>query len=291
MFGFGTMNPFCHDGRWGLLNERGDVLLPPEFDEICSAIEPYPLSYGGEEYLIVKRDDKAGVCMSGAWDRERNVVEKAELVLPFIYDDIFSILQVNDMETDCFIAKRNGKWGIVDVDGVVLLPFDYDEISWPEQICDWSGRPYDDTYCCPPYRGEIRQYTFLCFKQTGEKGNRFSLLSFPELRVMLPNVLTEEPMWMYPGKEGIVAVFVRSNGACGALNEYGHWLIPLQKDKEAFQNAWRKFLHDWKRKRRKMERAETICIERPRKMRFFRKGGRRKWEKRKKRSFSIAKTM
>lgn len=91
--------------RFGLINDEGKILLNPEFESIYSNRD-YP------NHLIVKK-------------KEYQVynIDKNKLSAAYDYLKFAAI----DYSYSCYIiAKRKGKWGIIDADENIIVPFDYD---------------------------------------------------------------------------------------------------------------------------------------------------------------------
>lgn len=52
-----------------------------------------------------------------------------KMVVPMKYDDIFNIHQLGDSEKTYFTASKDGKWGLLDSTGKMLIPFEYGSVS------------------------------------------------------------------------------------------------------------------------------------------------------------------
>ncbi|ANH83131.1 hypothetical protein A8C56_21020 [Niabella ginsenosidivorans] len=126
-------------GRLGLLSPEGKWLLQPEYDSIDtrsrtewvvkkkntqSLFTPssFLLPFRFEEvynmngrYFNVRLQDQWGV-----YDREAN-----RLTVPCSYEDMDYCYGCEEKGDYCF-AKKNGKWGVIDFNNNVLLPFEYD---------------------------------------------------------------------------------------------------------------------------------------------------------------------
>ena len=96
----------CIDGKWGLIDSAGEWKLEPQFEEIlCNeAGQAYfqncVFAKQGDQILLVRDGETLG-----------NPYEDAE---PF-------------SETGYAAVCREGKWGFVDANGEIRIPFQYDE--------------------------------------------------------------------------------------------------------------------------------------------------------------------
>lgn len=93
--------------KWGAINERGEWMFKPEYEDIITA---YPRGH------FVRFDGKYGFCN-----------EKGIFTIDFKYDELKETLSFND-SVSYFLAKQNGKWGIVIDDDKVLLSIEYDSV-------------------------------------------------------------------------------------------------------------------------------------------------------------------
>lgn len=97
-----------YDGaKVGYVNDWGKVLLPAEFDEA--------ISLDGENYFGVQKQNKWGV-----YSQKNN-----DLIIPIEYDKL-DYCGGCGMKPNYIYAKSNEKWGIVNFENEVLVPFEYD---------------------------------------------------------------------------------------------------------------------------------------------------------------------
>lgn len=128
----GRIKPSQKNGRWGLIDDNGNVIIPFEYDEIKfawkntfnvrkkgkwgiideAAVVIIPCEYDEEfhflEAMSVKKDGKWGI-----------IDNKNKVIIPFEYDLKFDL-------GDIMSVKKGGKWGIIDNKNKVLIPFEYD---------------------------------------------------------------------------------------------------------------------------------------------------------------------
>jgi hypothetical protein len=120
------------NGRWGLINKNGKIVIP----------------------FSAKQYDDYGYYQNGViWVMERKYGEvkygvidtKGNLIIPTMYDD-FSYFEDN-----LAWAKKNGKWGIIDKNNKVVVPFQYnfdcDECENPaHEESEFDHNYLDDLY-------------------------------------------------------------------------------------------------------------------------------------------------
>lgn len=95
------------DGKWGLLDNYGNEIIPFEFEEIIS------LSYS-EGLIGIKKDGKWGFI-----DREGNSV------VPIKYDSVFPLYGKFGITK----VQLDRKWGLLDRDGIELTNINYTRVE------------------------------------------------------------------------------------------------------------------------------------------------------------------
>ncbi|WP_165392206.1 WG repeat-containing protein [Pseudomonas tructae] len=95
------------DGRYGMLNRKGEVVIPLRFSH-------RPLCQDG--YVVVYENGLGGLMSTSG-----------KQVLPFQYDGIAYNTWGGRLINDNLLSvSKEGKWGFVDLTGKVVLPFIYD---------------------------------------------------------------------------------------------------------------------------------------------------------------------
>ena len=106
-FSNGGLAAICGKSKkWGLINSSGEEVLPCVYDNLWCL----------PEFFTLEKNGKLGLANA-----------QGKIVLPCEYGDI-----VGDEGAGLeplFRAKKGEKWGVVDKDGAVLAPFEFDEIS------------------------------------------------------------------------------------------------------------------------------------------------------------------
>lgn len=126
------------NGKWGLINKNGTIVEPfVHNEEILFSNNFASLTRNGEN-LIISRD---GQIFYGKIKNEKSVGHEGiiivnkqgkyglmnhvgEMVIPFEYDEI-----VKDNTKRCFVVTQNKKNGLVSFEGMLLIPLEYDGIG------------------------------------------------------------------------------------------------------------------------------------------------------------------
>lgn len=90
------------DGKWGLVNEVGQVVIPLIYDDV---------GHFSEGLVYAKQNGKYGF-----------IDKKGQVVIAFKYDD------ARNFSEGLAGVKKNDKWGFVDVKDKVVLDFHYDGV-------------------------------------------------------------------------------------------------------------------------------------------------------------------
>ena len=106
-FSNGGLAAICGKSKkWGLINSSGEEVLPCVYDNVWHL----------PEFFTLEKDGKLGLANA-----------QGKIVLPCEYGDIVG--EEGASLEPLFRAKKGEKWGVVDKDGAVLAPFEFDEIS------------------------------------------------------------------------------------------------------------------------------------------------------------------
>lgn len=110
-------------GKWGIINVNFEEVLPCEYDYI----NELPLT----EYRTTGVKDGAAYIIS---------LEKEPFQQKKVAEDC-DIGEMNEMDGYAFITAQNGRKGLVDYSGEIVLEPIYQEISYPEHL--YKGDTYD----------------------------------------------------------------------------------------------------------------------------------------------------
>lgn len=93
------------DGKSGLINDKGKIILPIIYDEVDNGVY--------ESAVRIKKDGLYGLA-----DINGNVI------VPTIYEDSHGSLH-----NGLLAVKSDGKWGFIDRNNNVIIPFQYKSVS------------------------------------------------------------------------------------------------------------------------------------------------------------------
>ncbi|NML40616.1 WG repeat-containing protein [Chitinophaga sp. G-6-1-13] len=139
------------NGRKGLINEKGQWVLKPEYDKLEVEFNVYlavykqgkmtyadtwgklllPLQF---EKVGILDDDRYDVKQQGKWGIYD--VRRQQLVIPAVYDE-FDYCGGCGRKSDYLYAKKNGKWGIISAANEVLVPFAFEHSHFMMRSDEW----------------------------------------------------------------------------------------------------------------------------------------------------------
>ena len=124
---------------WGLIDEDGNEILPPRYSEIRTSKEDFAafkekgkwgfINKKGEVVIAAQYDnvlDFSSGLSAAVQNKKVGFINKGNnLVIPMIYEDATSFAPKM-----CVAAvKKDGKWGIIDKQGTILLEMIFDSIE------------------------------------------------------------------------------------------------------------------------------------------------------------------
>lgn len=140
------------DGRWAVINDRGRIKTDFIFDEIRTSINADPpvfIAQQGEQfYLLSHKGRRLGKEAYDEIHQDNNGLFRVRLGLYWGMmnakaDLIISVEneQIVCLDPQNFLAVRGGKCGLLNANGDVLIPFEYDRIEriklgWRAQMGD-----------------------------------------------------------------------------------------------------------------------------------------------------------
>ena len=114
------------NGKFGILDSLGKWVVKPQYDSIWQMAKNG--AFGTEKYTdlaLFKKNGKCGLLCNTGLIKIQGKFEDLDYT-----DDLMSV-EENSFGTVIFIAKLNGKYGVVDENDSILLPFEYSRIrSW-----------------------------------------------------------------------------------------------------------------------------------------------------------------
>ncbi|MBC9798055.1 WG repeat-containing protein [Sinomicrobium weinanense] len=130
------------DDKWGMFNRHGKQLIPVKYDYIHIA-DNYRTEEYSKDWVSVKDNDlygliniKTGVVISPEYTKILPFDKVIEVTLPTENDHKYRLMNLKGkplggpyeditLKYGCFIAKKEGKYGLLSARGEVLLPFSY----------------------------------------------------------------------------------------------------------------------------------------------------------------------
>ena len=185
-------------GKWGLINERGETIIPFEYESIYN--------HQNNEIIRVKLNGKWGVV------NRDNIA-----IVPFEFEDIGIFANGRAK------AKKIGKWGVIDDRGDTKCPFDFDRIH-DENNYYWEVMKCDYTYENRPVRRQNRwggtYYKDNYWKVSHEKWGLVNM----EGEIIIPCEYEN----IYAPINGIIRC--KKNKRWGCVNEKNEIIIPFEFD-------------------------------------------------------------
>ena len=133
------------DGKKGVVDYTGNILVPFEFDYIFPGIQ--------NGYYVVYKDEKAGLYEPGKG-----------LVVPCIYDCI--VTNNTCTHNDYMPVNKNNKWGVLSPFGKLIVPLEYENTPgcYKDGILVEKGKSWPSNWGILSYNGDpiiIPQYSNL----------------------------------------------------------------------------------------------------------------------------------
>ncbi|MEM6965131.1 MAG: WG repeat-containing protein [Bacteroidota bacterium] len=134
-----TLLPVKLNGKWGMMNTKGKIVITPRYDAIGTFKEfGYAtmqrngriglLNQYGQEVIAPKFDDVKVLdsLLFGVLDEQEWAVMNVDgqIILSNDYE------QVRIWESRFIGFKKDQKWGVASIDGKILTPAKYDELEW-----------------------------------------------------------------------------------------------------------------------------------------------------------------
>lgn len=119
------------DSKYGVIGYTGTFILPVEYDGLnrVSMLENYSTSY-----LLATKKGKKGIIEA--------ITGKPRI--DFIYDDLIGVRKSSYSSTETFnntiIGVKDGKYGMIEINGQVLIPFVYDDMQYLNSFLVIAGK-------------------------------------------------------------------------------------------------------------------------------------------------------
>lgn len=229
-----------HQGKYGLINKEGEIVVDPKYDYIECTDNPElfkttlskwkgVVNSKGEIVLRNEYLDIQSICEDIIVARRKDGMYgcfniRGEQIIPFEYDEIRSFVEGRAR------IRYKGRFGFIDKSGEIIVPPFYDEVENFVDNCslvtvkgkkafvslngDWIASPiYDD--------GDSFSYGLAALSQNGKYGYIDKTGNF-----VIP--VQYSAAKSFNGKSGIAAVAL--DGAWGAIDNKGNTVVPNQYD-------------------------------------------------------------
>ena len=111
------------DGAWGVINEKGEYVIKPSYEEMII------IPNSSKDVFIcidnVNYDDNTYISRAINSENQAKFTEYETVEVIENYDDSYNMWY----EKDILKVKKDGKYGVIDLDGKVLLNCEYDNIE------------------------------------------------------------------------------------------------------------------------------------------------------------------
>lgn len=177
--------------RYGIVNEDLKVILSPSYNYVSNiSFSDYFLAKDNEEnyFLIDTKNEKVGVSYEYAQVLEKEKLikvksngkyglldGKGKLILPLEYDDIYIV------KNGRALVKNSGKYGLIDIKEGVILPIEYDEVYFSEK--NYLAKKDGNYYLNNKLVEGIRVYPSFNDVLIYEKENGFALINLEKLEI------------------------------------------------------------------------------------------------------------
>ena len=140
----GNLYRYSQAGKVGIINDMTDVITPAKFDDIYHQYEQPLLASKGKKIGIIGLNHLGLLDVDKYYDELKriSIADKTLVELRGLdkaddsYNSALSTMLIDDVDNiiyernnDLFIAKLNGKFGLVDSQNKIRIPFIYEEIS------------------------------------------------------------------------------------------------------------------------------------------------------------------
>lgn len=262
VFGLGRKAIVANKGKYGIIDEYGELVLPLEYDFIE---QPSIYSNYANIFLATKQNEVTvfdeylnviptkGIVSYWEWDGNIYVVNKENKIglidyngkqtIPFLYDTLYQEHSVPRIPG--FIAKKDGFYGFVSNKNEIIQPFKYkfiyainDGIVVYVDLNNKVGIFHQDGKIMIPFEYDAiystwYNYSYLEkeFPNTKnifivEKDGKIGTID-DENNVIIPIIYDGLSGWVEYGPEDH---FVKNNGKYGIISPKGEIIIPIEYD-------------------------------------------------------------
>ncbi|MBK8847129.1 MAG: WG repeat-containing protein [Bacteroidetes bacterium] len=209
----------CDFWSWGVVNLKGEVIIPCTYDDIGF--------YFKNGLNRVGKKQEAADCKYALIDT------LGKLVTPFLYDELgeehYSSLTIYK---NIMPAKKNGKWGFINTEGKETIPFQYKFVSQFRN--DNAVAEVDTLYGMLNLKGDTLvpfTYEFIDIMSDSiypaRRNNKYGFIN-SQNEIIIPF----EYEYVAGFNEGLG--FACKNGCCGFINYSNQVIIPFQFEEEGY---------------------------------------------------------
>lgn len=189
------------DFKWGLINRKGEIVVPAEFDEI----RRFQNDPGSKPRIIVQNGKTFGL-----------LDEQLHEVVPPVYTLKEGYPEHSVINGKYLAVMKDKRYGLITEDGEVKIDFNFDEIRLIHDSM-YIGLIYKDA-------AELKSYNYLNYLDWGYRAKACVVFDKNFRRVM--ELADYEFIYYW----GIKQFIVKKNGFFGVLNTNGEKIIPLEYD-------------------------------------------------------------
>lgn len=261
VFGLGRKAIVASNGKYGIIDEHGKLVLPLEYDFIE---QPSVYSKYANVFLATKQntvtlfdenlyvipttgivsylENEGSIFVTNQENKKGLVNYKGNQTIPFLYDTIYKPWSVPRIEG--YIAKKDGFYGVISCDNKIIQPFNYNFIYalngnavYVDQnnkvgIYDENGKviiPFEyDAIYKTFYNHSVYKSSFQNVKNIYivEKNGKIGTID-DKNNVIIPIIYEGLSGWVEYGPK---AHFVKNNGKYGIISYKGEIIIPIEYD-------------------------------------------------------------
>lgn len=196
---------FYENGKSGLINLKGDIIVPAVYDEI----RKYQDRNWKRDKLVIVKDNKFGFL-------DANL----KVLFPPIYqtnrENSYIYPEHNDIDGQNLKVLKDGKYGLISEEGKVLIDFRFDDIKFI----------HDNMYI-GLIQKEEKELNNIKINKYFDNGYRVkTCIVFDKNFKTVTRLKNFEYILYY----GIKSFIVRKNGEFGVINHLGKVIVPLDYD-------------------------------------------------------------
>jgi len=233
------------DGKYGIVNYSNQVVLEVKYDEVSKV-------YGNDMYVVKQGEKQVLVNKDGSellnadFDEIKQILKKSEDGVIYTKDNKYGVMKLNgeitiapeyeeleEVKTEIFIAKQNGKYGVIDIQKTPKVEAKYISMFYDEKAGIYVAEKEDYTSDIIDSNFEVRESGIL-IDLDDEKGY-FELKEQEEYKYY--NFKFEE--------KNITEVYTSNNlfkskkdGKYGFVNKEGNVVVDYIYDDVTEQNSY-----------------------------------------------------